>query len=279
MEDIQVVEKPVGEMLRNRRQLAGMSIEEVSKQTRIRKIFLEAMEEERFEIFSGEAYLIGFLRLYAQALGLDPAVVLEGYRNQAATDAKVGKSQPKTFVRRSPPSRKHRRGLIVFLVTFGVFTLVALLVAFYGWLQTGPVGHPLVKTPQIPIHGAKNGEPAVPSSAIVSQPQEVPRSIESGPGIARVAPTEWPNIPVNGAVVRLEAYATGSVLATVDDRQPRRYDLVQGAALNWPVHSKFHIIIEHPGVVALWLGGQPLDIGSNLEVQLMAVDGPLQGAD
>ena len=66
----------IGPALRQARLARGKSIEEASRETRIRPEYLQALERERFEALIGDVYVRGFLRSYSTYLGLDPAQVL-----------------------------------------------------------------------------------------------------------------------------------------------------------------------------------------------------------
>ena len=72
----------IGGELRETRLRLGLTLEQVETATRIRRRYLEALEEERFDELPGEAYAKGFLRTYADHLGLDGAQFLARYRER-----------------------------------------------------------------------------------------------------------------------------------------------------------------------------------------------------
>ena len=61
----------IGTRLREERVRRGLEIDEVEAETRIRAKYLLALEDERFEVLPGDAYVRAFLRDYAEELGLD----------------------------------------------------------------------------------------------------------------------------------------------------------------------------------------------------------------
>jgi hypothetical protein len=61
----------IGEQLSAARSARGIELEEVEERTKIRKRYLRAMEEERWELLPGAAYARAFLRTYAEFLALD----------------------------------------------------------------------------------------------------------------------------------------------------------------------------------------------------------------
>jgi cytoskeletal protein RodZ len=77
----------VGERIRSAREAKGLSVEELSKRTRVGRAFLEAMEEDRYEVFPARTYVVGFLRSCARALDLDEAELLRLYRADRGEEA------------------------------------------------------------------------------------------------------------------------------------------------------------------------------------------------
>ncbi|MFH1277723.1 MAG: helix-turn-helix domain-containing protein [Candidatus Eisenbacteria bacterium] len=70
----------VGETLKRAREKKQISVAELAKRTRVRAEFLEALEEDRYEIFPARTYVVGFLRSCARALGLDEEELLRRFR-------------------------------------------------------------------------------------------------------------------------------------------------------------------------------------------------------
>ncbi len=60
-----------GEKLRAAREQKGFSIETIEEETKIRKLYLEALEKEAFTILPARVYAVGFVKRYAQFLDLD----------------------------------------------------------------------------------------------------------------------------------------------------------------------------------------------------------------
>jgi cytoskeletal protein RodZ len=69
----------LGEMLRQTREAKGCTLEEVERVTRIRSRFLAALEAEDFAALPSDAQARGFLRNYAEFLGLEAEQVLAHY--------------------------------------------------------------------------------------------------------------------------------------------------------------------------------------------------------
>lgn len=73
----------VGHSLRVVRERRGLALTDVSARLRIRRPYLEAIENGRFGELPGAVYISGFLRQYAEFLGLDVEQVLKTYQDEA----------------------------------------------------------------------------------------------------------------------------------------------------------------------------------------------------
>ncbi len=73
------VEHYRGKELKQLRERIGIELQTVAKETKISLKILEFLEEENFEKLPALVYLKGFLKGYAQSLGLDPQKVAEDY--------------------------------------------------------------------------------------------------------------------------------------------------------------------------------------------------------
>lgn len=62
----------LGEFLRRERELRHISLDEVAERTKISRRYLEAIEQGQYDRLPGEAFVRGFIRSYAQSIGLDP---------------------------------------------------------------------------------------------------------------------------------------------------------------------------------------------------------------
>lgn len=60
----------IGEILKNTREAKGISLEEVSEATKIRRKYLEAIEREEFQSLPGEVYARGFVTAYLKYLNI-----------------------------------------------------------------------------------------------------------------------------------------------------------------------------------------------------------------
>ncbi len=65
----------IGSELKKARESKKITLDAVSKRTKIPSKYLEAIEEGHFELFPSHTYAKGFIRAYAKVVGLDPTVL------------------------------------------------------------------------------------------------------------------------------------------------------------------------------------------------------------
>jgi len=96
--------RTVGALLRETRLHHGGDLHQIATILRIRAPYLEALEESRSDRLPGPAYAIGFVRAYADYLGLDGAAVVRRFKSEAAgLDAKPDLAFPMPLPDRGKP--------------------------------------------------------------------------------------------------------------------------------------------------------------------------------
>lgn len=75
-------DKTLGDLLRETREKRRYHVATVSKKLKIKPVYIEALEKGHYYVFPGLVYGIGFLRSYAQFLGLDVKEVMERFHNE-----------------------------------------------------------------------------------------------------------------------------------------------------------------------------------------------------
>ncbi|MFD2670033.1 helix-turn-helix domain-containing protein [Marinicrinis sediminis] len=91
----------LGEILKRARMEKQLTLEELQEQTKIRKTYLQAIEEGNYKVLPGNFYVRAFIKSYAEAVGLDPAEVMNHYKNV------IPHTQIETKV--EPPRKRSRK--------------------------------------------------------------------------------------------------------------------------------------------------------------------------
>jgi cytoskeletal protein RodZ len=71
----------LGQLLKKARTERGMSLEDLQDITKIRKRYLEAIEEGNYKVLPGNFYVRAFIKTYSETVGLEPEEVLRLYRS------------------------------------------------------------------------------------------------------------------------------------------------------------------------------------------------------
>jgi cytoskeleton protein RodZ len=119
----------IGEILREARQNKGASIEDASRATRIKMEILEQLEADEFDRLAAPAYTKGFLKLYAEYVGLDSQAMVDAYLRSQGGLRRQGLhvETEKTVRARKPPELKlplRSVGMVVVGLTATVFAIV-----------------------------------------------------------------------------------------------------------------------------------------------------------
>ncbi len=122
----------LGETLRAVREAEHLSIERVAAELRIEPRFLVALEEERFEAVGAPVFAKGYLKLYAECLGLDTASVLRLY------EEKAGNVAPPFEGRRSVERRDSPQGAAWMLVALLAVAVVVVLLGIWFLHRPAP---------------------------------------------------------------------------------------------------------------------------------------------
>jgi cytoskeleton protein RodZ len=115
----------LGQKLREAREKHNYNLEQVARDTNISKSHLAALEEENFGAIPGDTYVLGFLRNYAEYLGLNPEELVSLYRNLRIQEQPMPMSE---LLQGAGPRRRPRVVAVVLVVAvlaaIGVFLLV-----------------------------------------------------------------------------------------------------------------------------------------------------------
>lgn len=139
----------IGSSLRDARLRQDFDFPELEERTKIRPKYLRALEDERFDVLPAPTYVRGFLRSYAEALGLDGQPFIDEYNSRFA----VGEEDAPIRTRRVPTRtsrREARESRLAVLVVLAIAIVTALVIV--AWRFGGPEGEtvPGLATPSQP---------------------------------------------------------------------------------------------------------------------------------
>ncbi len=121
----------LGSSLREARQRHGLDFPQAELATKIRAKYLRAIEDEQFDTLPAETYVRGFLRAYAEFLGLDGQLYVDGddSRSFVAHDADARDGPP---YRRPRERSFERRAVLLALVGIGALSALVIVAWRFG---------------------------------------------------------------------------------------------------------------------------------------------------
>jgi hypothetical protein len=121
----------IGNSLREARERQGLGYPEIELATKIRAKYIRALEEEDFTSIPGDAYIRGFLRTYAEYLGLDGDVYVDEYASRFITSWR-DELPPRPERRRIRTRERPIERRAVLLVLAGIVLVAVLIFAAFS---------------------------------------------------------------------------------------------------------------------------------------------------
>ena len=162
----------IGARLKEARLAKGLTLEDVEAETKIRRKYISALEEEQFDVLPGKVYAKAFLKTYTKFLGVDLGVDVLFPKDIFMEDSPLERNEP-LF---APPPPKQSRATGFFrrvLIGLVVIAGLAVILVVGSWL----VGTNLANRAQEPGNGSN--EPGTG----VSDPVEERPPVEQPPAV------------------------------------------------------------------------------------------------
>jgi cytoskeleton protein RodZ len=229
-----------GEWLRRQREMREISLRDIAERTKISLRYLEAMEQDRFDLLPAPIFAKGFLREYARYVGLSPDEVVNHYLAVHQPE-EVDDPGDVTLaaLERERKRRKKGKGW-----TWGLFLLLAgllllALVGLFSWLA----------------ERRENAPSTTPPPPQVSTPSEpVPLPAVTPPQPAALA--EAPKAPLE---VSLDFSADCWVRVAVDGKSPIEEQRVQGESLQFEGQQSVVVKLGNAAAAEIQVNGYPFE--------------------
>jgi len=152
--------RDIGNFLKENRERKGISLSKAEEEIKIRKKYLQALEEGNFDLIPGKAYTLGYLKNYSKYLGLDDEVIngiLQAYKDYTQKSNGIllpAKEKNVSFKRKEKEEKSTSLGKkktvspykYVYLISFLLIILVGLWWLNYSLKEAQNIPIP---TPQI----------------------------------------------------------------------------------------------------------------------------------
>ena len=124
VEDTEIDIDNIGTILKSSRLKSKKSLEEISSELCIRKIYLTALEEGDYETLPPIPYGVGYVRTYAKYLGLSPERAVKLYKAATMTEETEKNENVETVPEANKSNKNHIIiSLIALLVVYGIWSL------------------------------------------------------------------------------------------------------------------------------------------------------------
>jgi cytoskeleton protein RodZ len=153
----------IGNSLRETRLRQGLELTDAELATKVRSKYLRALEEEQFELLPAQTYVKGFLRTYAEWLGLDGQLYVDEYNSRYVT----GDDEVPYRPRRSSGARSRRRtdsNAVLYALT-GIAVVTALVIVAWRY-GGGEEQQQIANLGRQPAAPARNAAPSIVLRAV-----------------------------------------------------------------------------------------------------------------
>lgn len=217
----------LGETLRQARLDKSVSLADAARDTRIRRSYLEALEAEDFAALPPPVYTRGFLRTYAEYLGLNAQAMVDLYQPSV-------RREPTPTLRPAVPHLSLPRSVPVRPVLYGIGGVAFVLMFGFAWNWYQDVQHTLNQSDSALRQQARLGTPTpigarLPTSIPVPLPTATP-TLEPTP-----EPTIAPTATIDGILIEFRTKSRVYVEAAVDGKQVVAETLAPGTDRQLPL--------------------------------------------
>jgi cytoskeleton protein RodZ len=217
----------IGNSLREARLRQGLEFPRIETETKIRGKYLRALEEEQFEVLPGDTYVKGFLRTYADYLGLDGQLYVDEHNSRFTTAEEITAAPSTPRRRRARPVESN----LVVVALAGIVAVTVLVVVGLAGIGSGsPEQTPLVDTS--PDQTTAQDTSTGPATTTGQQPAGPARTAKARLVLTAVRGECWVQVRANGVNGRLLYEGTLEVGQTQRFMRYQRLWLELGAPAN-----------------------------------------------
>jgi Helix-turn-helix domain len=219
----------IGNSLREARVRQRLEHHEVELATKIRARYVRALEQEEFDTLPGDTYIKGFLRTYADYLGLDGQLYVDEYTLRFVPE-KGDETLPERAVRRRRRDRGvERRGVVLALLGIAALTALVIVAWKFGGADTSGSTPPVVEN--------RTGTTASRPTALVLR------------GVGRGTYVEVRRTSASGRVVLQATVPRGGVEELTGPR--------------------FYLYVRHPAGLRVTLGGKAVSLPARRDLKVV----------
>jgi len=260
--------KDIGNFLRERREARGISLIEVEKDVKIRKKYLQALEEGNIDVIPGKTYLIGYLRNYSKYLGVDEEnidQIIQTYHNLEKQKSNSKKTKEEhIYLKRKDRSLFEKKNFFFPINIKYVYLTSFVLIIFIGLLllnrslkeaQDFPVPSPEIgNETKLNIEEKADDIGALAEELIESEAEAI---ITEYPAQDSILTEKLP-------ILKLIATDKTWVKILSEDNTIFEGILFEDEEFLWETDQALDIITEYPTKIETYYDDEPIEIGKGI---------------
>jgi cytoskeleton protein RodZ len=265
----------LGASLKKARESKGISLDQIASETRISTRFLAAIESEEFHLLPGGIFNRGFVRAFAEKVGLDPDQAVAEYERLAEV-------RPPEAVPVATPEPEKKKSPKLYPVAIGA--LLLLIVVFY--VVTRESGRTAETASQTAPAASPTTNPAAPPPTPAPESSNPPVAVEPPPAAPEAAPAN--QTPAAAAPTPAPAPAAPSAQAITLELQAQQETwikvvsdgtsvdpgeiLAPGTSRKFTAQGAMQVYIGNAGGIVMKLNDKPMKpVGANGQVRQIKI--------
>ncbi|MGZ9584568.1 helix-turn-helix domain-containing protein [Paenibacillus marinisediminis] len=275
----------LGQMLKSARIEKGLSLDDVQEATKIRKRYLEAIEEGDYKVLPGSFYVRAFVKTYAETVGLNPDDVLQYYRNDIPTAEPEKTIEPLVRKKRSVQHNdRFGKWATTILMWSFVILIIVIIYFFIVSRDNNDSGKNAGNTDEISITdqvnpnkpGGKEDTGSKDAGTVTPTPQPEPKpEVVQDPIVVQQDPNRIVFSMAEGKTVPLELELTDEIWMSIKLKDKSGEKVASG---NFDKGHKqkidltkdgLYMMLGNPTRAKLTINGQAIDLGTGLNKEIM----------
>ncbi|AIF43694.1 RodZ domain-containing protein [Virgibacillus sp. SK37] len=123
----------VGSRLKEARETKGLSLDSLQETTKIQKRYLKAIEDGNLHILPGKFYARAFIKEYANAVGIDPAELLQEYKEEIPKTENDEEIQYSRIQRTRKDNNQDKNSKVFSVIPTIIVVLLIIGIFFVAW--------------------------------------------------------------------------------------------------------------------------------------------------
>lgn len=226
----------LGSLLKRTREERNIDLDEAVRVTRIRRHSLDALENEEWDKLPPQVFVKGFLRSYAEFLGLDKEMVINSYLRTPSFQ----KHKPQASIEIKPRTGRWNR-----IITISVLALALIVAVFYLNRNNISIVEKIFQHQETPIRIEEKENAA-------GKEDNKSRDDKMNEGI--LLKNEKPLSP--RFILKANVKSRTWIAIYIDDEPVKEYIFQPGETMRWAANKGFDILIGNAGGIEFFLDGK-----------------------